>query len=106
MSSCGQHKVVTTLDINWSRFGLSEQLWTVAVIVVGIAIALGILIRRRDIYYCLIVDWALLGILIKRLADSVPVQSVIVVTIVGLALVTGGIGAQLARKRVYSIGAG
>ena len=90
------------VDINWSRFGFSEQFWTVAVIVVGIAIALGILVRRQDIYYCLVVDWALLGILIKRLADPVPVQSVVVVTIVGLVLITAGILVQLVRKEVYS----
>ena len=94
------------VDINWSRFGLSEQLWTVAVIVVGIAIALGILIRRQDIYYCLVVDWAVLGILLKRFADSAPAQSVIIVTIVGLILITAGIVIQIARKKVYSVGAG
>jgi hypothetical protein len=93
------------VDLNWNRFGLSEQFWAVAVIVVGIAITLSVLLRRQDIYYCLVVDWALLGILIKRLADSVPVLSVVVVTIVGLVLITAGIVAQLARKKVYSVGA-
>jgi hypothetical protein len=94
------------VSVNWNRFGLSEQFWAVAVIVVGIAITLSVLFRRQDIYYCLVVDWALLGILIKRLADSVPVQSVVVVTIVGLVLVTGGIVAQLVRKKVYTAGTG
>ncbi|MFC1945444.1 hypothetical protein ACFLWF_01675 [Chloroflexota bacterium] len=92
------------VDLNWNRFGLSEQFWAVAVIVVGIAITLSVLLRRQDIYYCLVVDWALLGILLKRLADSVPVQSVVVVTIVGLVLISAGILAQLARKKVYSAG--
>jgi hypothetical protein len=89
------------VDINWDTFGLGEPFWAVAVIIVGIAIALSILFTRRDIYYCLVVDWALLGILLKRLADSTPVQSVIVTTIVGMALITVGIIAQLVRKKVY-----
>jgi hypothetical protein len=93
------------VDLNWSRFGLSDQFWAVAVIVVGIAIALSILIRRQDIFYCLVVDWALLGILIKRLSDSSPVQSVVITTIIGLVLITAGIVTQLARKRVYSANA-
>ncbi len=97
---------VLLIDLNWNRFGLSEQFWAVAVIVVGIAITLSVLLRRQDIYYCLVVDWALLGILLKRLADSVPVQSVVVVTIVGLVLISAGILAQLARKKVYSAGTG
>jgi hypothetical protein len=94
------------VDSGWNRFGLSEQFWTVAVIVVGVAIGLSVLIRRQDIYYCLVIDWALIGILIKRLADSVPVYSVIVITIVGLVLITVGIGTQLVRRKVYSAGTG
>jgi hypothetical protein len=95
---------VTTLliDISWDKFGLGEQVWAVILIVVGIAIALSILIRRRDIFYCLVVDWALLGILIKRLADSTPAQSIVITTIIGLILITAGIVTQLARKKIYS----
>jgi hypothetical protein len=90
------------VDINWNRFGLGQQFWAVAVIIVGIAIALSILFTRRDIYYCLVVDWALLGILLKRLADtSVADQGVVITTIVGLALLTGGIIAQSTRRKVY-----
>jgi len=97
------------VDINWGRWGLSEQFWAVAVIIVGIAIALSMLFTRKDIYYCLVVDWALLGILLKRLSarsvvplpPEVPAQSVVVVTIVGLVLITGGVIAQLIRKRAY-----
>lgn len=89
------------VDIKWNRFGLSEQFWTVAVIGVGIAIAMSVLITRRDIYYCLVVDWALLGILLKRLADFPVIQSVIIVTIIGLTLVTIGIVVQIARRKVY-----
>jgi hypothetical protein len=93
------------VDINWNTFGLGEQFWAVAVIIVGIAIALSILFTRRDIYYCLVVDWALLGILLKRLADtSVADQGVVITTIVGLALLTGGIIAQSVRRKVYQPG--
>jgi hypothetical protein len=82
--------------------GLGEEFWAVAVIIVGIAIALSVLFTRKDIYYCLVVDWALLGILIKRLSvTTVPDQSVVVVTIVGLVLISASVGAQLVRKKVY-----
>ena len=90
------------VDINWGRWGLSEQFWAVAVIIVGIAIALSVLFSRKDIFYSLVVDWALLGILLKRLSvTTVPDQGVVVVTIVGLVLITGGVIGQLIRKRVY-----
>ncbi len=90
------------VDINWNAWGLGEQFWAVAVIIVGIAIALSILFTRKDIFYCLVVDWAILGILLKRLSPTeVRVQSVIVVTIVGLVLISGGVIAQAIRKKVY-----
>jgi hypothetical protein len=90
------------VNINWNAWGLGEQFWAAAVIIVGIAIALSILFTRKDIFYCLVVDWALLGILLKRLSvTTVPAQSVVVVTIVGLALVTSGVIAQLVRRKVY-----
>lgn len=89
------------VDVNWNAFGLGEQFWAVAVIIVGIAIAISVLFTRRDIYYCLVVGWALLGILLKRLVDSTPVQSVIVTTIIGMALISAGIVAQIMRKKIY-----
>ena len=90
------------VDNNWNTFGLGEQFWAVAVIAVGIAIALSVLFTRKDIFYCLVVDWALLGILTKRLSvDTVSDQSVIVTTIVGLVLISAGIIVQIVRRRVY-----
>jgi hypothetical protein len=88
--------------INWNTFGLGEQFWVVTVIAVGIAIALSILFTRKDIFYCLVVDWALLGILIKRLSvDTVPAQGVIITAIVGLVVISAAIIIQLIRRRVY-----
>jgi hypothetical protein len=90
------------VDINWGRWGLGEQFWAVTVIIVGIAIALSVLFTRKDIYYCLVVDWALVGILLKRLSvTTVPDQSVVVITIIGLILISGAVIAQLIRKKVY-----
>ena len=90
------------VDINWNALGLGQQFWAVAVIIVGIVIALSVLFTRKDIFYCLVVDWAILGILLKRLSDTTAAdQSVVIVTIAGLALITVGVIAQLARKKVY-----
>ena len=90
------------VDVGWNTFGLGEQFWAVAVIAVGIAIALSVLFTRKDIFYCLVVDWALLGILIKRLdVETVPDQGVIVIAIVGLILISVGILMQIIRRRVY-----
>jgi hypothetical protein len=90
------------VDVKWNTFGLGEQFWAITVIIVGVGITLVTLIKRKDIFYCLVVNWALLGILIKRLnVDTVPDQGVIVMTIIGLALVTVGIITQIIRRKVY-----
>lgn len=89
------------VSINWTTFGLGEQFWAVAMIIVGIAIALSMLLTRKDIFYCLVIDWALLGILLKRLADSTLVQSVIIICIIGMTLISVGIVAQIVRKKAY-----
>jgi len=90
------------VDINWNTFGLGEQFWTIAVIAIGIGIAITILFIRKDIFYCLVVDWALVGILTKRLAvETVPDQGVIAITIIGIVLISFGIIFQIFRKKVY-----
>jgi hypothetical protein len=90
------------VDLNWNRFGLSETFWTITVIIIGILIALFMLFYRKDIFYCLVVDWALLGILIKRLTvDIVAVQSIITVVSLGLVMISLGIIIQITRKKVY-----
>jgi hypothetical protein len=90
------------VDINWNTLGLGEQFWAVAVIIVGIAIALSVLFTRKDAYYSLVVDWALLGILLKRLSDTTAAdQSVVVVTIAGMVLITGAVIAQFIRRKAY-----
>jgi hypothetical protein len=56
----------------------------------------------KDLYYCLVVDWALLRILLKRLSvTTVPDQIVVAVTIAGLAIITAGIIVKAARRKVY-----
>ena len=60
------------------------------------------LFLRRDIFYCLVVDWALLGILVKRLTvETTPDQNVVIASIIGIAVITAGIVVQLVRKQAY-----
>jgi len=90
------------VSINWDAFGLSEQFWAVAVIAVGIAIAIAMAVRQGDIYFCLVVDWALIGILLKRTADTaMPDRAVEVACITGIVLISAAIVALATRRRVY-----
>ena len=88
------------VNINWDRFGISEQLWAVIIITVGVIITIVALFSRNDIFYALVVVWALIGILLKRIADtSVPDNPVTIASIAGIVIVVIGIIAQLIRKK-------
>jgi hypothetical protein len=88
--------------LKWDAFGLNTQFWTVAVITVAIILALVMLVQRRDILYALVVDWALLGILLKRLSESgINAPYVIAASITGLVLVSAGVILRLATRKVY-----
>jgi len=90
-------------SIGWGGFGLSPQFWTVAVIAVATAIALAMAFRRHDVFFCMVVVWAFLGILLKRLADATtPDYFVEVVAIAGIVLVSVAIIVQVTRRRVYA----
>lgn len=93
---------ILLVSVRWGAFGLSPQFWTVAVIGAAIVIALAMAFTRRDIYFCLVVDWALIGILLKRLGDAtVPDQAVVAAAIAGIVMVSAAVITQAARRQVY-----
>lgn len=90
------------VNVNWNTFGLGEQFWTVCVITVAIIIALIMVFQREDIFYGLVVVWALTGILIKRLAvDPTPYYSILITVIAGLILLSLAIIFQIIKRKVY-----
>ncbi len=84
--------------IGWNRFGASEELWTVVVLVVAALITLAVLLTRNDLFYALVVLWAFLGILLKRLAvDSPPSRAILVTLWIAMAAVGLGLLLRIPR---------
>lgn len=54
----------------WDGFGLDPRIWTVAVILAGLAVALGFAIWKRQIAAPLVVVWAYAGIVLKRVSTD------------------------------------
>jgi hypothetical protein len=50
----------------WKGFGIDPAAWTVVVILAGLAVALGLILRHRAVAAPLVVVWAYAGIVIKR----------------------------------------
>jgi len=76
--------VATALvSINWDGFGLSATTWAIALIVAALAITLLVTFTRRDIAYCLVTIWALVGIAVEQSGN----QSIVTVTEISIIVI-------------------
>jgi hypothetical protein len=57
------------VKIGWDGLGISPVIWTILVMLVALIITLLMIYTRKDIAYCLVIIWALLGIALKRWSD-------------------------------------
>jgi hypothetical protein len=69
--------------INWDGFGLGEVTWTVAMIVVALAVTLAVIFTRRDIAFSLVIIWALIGIMVKQSAQ----QNIVIIAAIGVIVI-------------------
>lgn len=58
------------VSINWNGFGISEMIWAIIIIIVGMMIGLATMIKNRDIAYGIVLIWAYIGILIKHTSQD------------------------------------
>jgi len=54
------------VSINWNTFGISNQIWTILILLIGTIIGILRILKDRNIPYGLVLIWAYLGILIKH----------------------------------------
>jgi hypothetical protein len=94
---------VTTylVDINWNGVGLSEQLWTVIVILVGLVLAIIFLLKYNDIFFSLVVSWALYGIFIKRVAAEDISYPIVIASVVGASIILVSAIFKILKKEIY-----
>jgi hypothetical protein len=79
------------VSVHWDGFGVSQLIWTVLVISVGVLITLLMLALRKDIAYSLVVLWALLGIWIKRTTPAYTNTDVATTALIAMILIGVGI---------------
>ncbi|WP_182201427.1 TspO/MBR family protein [Paraliobacillus salinarum] len=60
--------------IDWNGFGLSDQIWTMIMLVIAAVLAIWFRSSERDIFYPLVFVWAIIGIGVKNQA-TYPVLS-------------------------------
>ncbi|HVU55114.1 MAG TPA: hypothetical protein VHD83_08655 [Puia sp.] len=85
--------------IGWSGMGLTSVQWTQIMIGVAAFIGMCVVLGRRNIFFGLVVLWALCGIILERTKDGTPdYPEIVLVAEVSLVLMAIGCLIQLARN--------
>ncbi|MBF2026078.1 MAG: tryptophan-rich sensory protein [Oscillatoriales cyanobacterium C42_A2020_001] len=82
-------------DAGWNGWGIAPEVWTVVMLVISSALAIALLIQRRDTAFSLVIIWALIAISVKR--SSIPL---IAISAIALAI---GLGLGNIRQRSWSL---
>ena len=85
---------VLLVKLNWGRWGMSEQIWTMIVILVGAGIGMLLILCNRNYISAAAIIWAYCGILIKHVgqkgyAGQYPIIIATVLIAIVLILSTG-----------------
>jgi len=77
------------VTIGWDGFNINPEIWTILVLIIATLITLGVIIKRKDIAYSLVIIWAFLGIAIKRFGTdpNFGIQTNIALTAVILCII-------------------
>jgi cell division protein FtsW (lipid II flippase) len=97
---------VLLVSLKWDGFGLAESTW--AVIIVGVAMAIGTvtMVRNRDAAYGLVLIWAFVGILIRQTsADGFAGRypAIIAAVIASLVIYVAAEVAIFRRRKVTAV---
>lgn len=88
------------VSISWSAWGISLVTWTITMIVIATLLGATMLIKHRDIFFNLVVLWALYGIMSKRLSvDPIAFESIVTTTQVCMAFIVGAITTTILKRK-------
>jgi hypothetical protein len=97
------------VSIGWNGFGISDHIWTVAVLLIGAAIGVTRMMKDKNIAYGLVLAWAYLGILIKHVSASGFAgqhTDIIATAILSIIIFLGAVGLVFFRKKTALQGVG
>jgi tryptophan-rich sensory protein len=74
------------VSLNWGGFGISQEIWTTAMITIGLAISIAAVYKFENPFIAASVIWAFIGIAIKQHGNS---QTVFITAIIAAILFAG-----------------
>jgi len=87
---------VAFVAAGWGGGGIEPSTWAVVIICVALLLSLAMLATRRDIAYCFVVVWALVGILEKQSEN----QTIVFASEIGIVLLFVAVGVTVAGLRL------
>jgi len=89
------------INIGWNGLKLDPEFWTILMIAAATAISILMLIKRNDVFFGMVILWALYGIISKRLSISNdPTQAIVVTLVIGMVLIFGLMVYNLVKRNV------
>ncbi len=88
------------IDYNWNGFGISHEIWTIAMIVIGAVITSLAIYRMNNVFIALAVIWAFSGIILKRQVDY---KSIVFAAGLAILIVLAASVYQAFRKNIPAI---
>lgn len=79
------------VSISWRGFGITEEQWTVLILIITYLIATYRTHQNHNIGYCLTIIWALIGIGVKNYSSYLlggQNRSIVITTVIGVILMT------------------
>lgn len=86
---------LTLYDAGWNGWGIAPEIWTIIMLGISSALAIGLLLQRQDLAFAAVIVWALVAIAVKR--ANVPL---IAVTAIGLAIGLVLVGVISSQQRM------
>jgi len=88
------------VSINWDGFGITDVVWTIVILLIGLIIGIKTTLKNNDLAYGLVIIWAYVGILIKHISESGfnwQHPLIIITLIICLAVLIGVLGVMKKR---------
>jgi hypothetical protein len=82
--------------VGWSGLGIEASVWAVSIICVALLLSLVVLVSRKDVAYCLVVVWALLGIMTKQSGN----ENIVFASEIGIVLLLVAISVTVVASRL------
>lgn len=85
---------------NWNGWGISEEIWTIVMITIGMVITFATILKMNNPYIGLAVMWAFLGIILKQQSDYL---SIAIAAFTGIVFVGAITILMFLRAKTFSL---